>query len=70
MINTLMEEIEDVLEVYARNPDRLFDLAEKMSDSDGLANCDLSEDEYKVLGICLNFTVGSLAGYIQEIKQL
>ena len=59
---TLMQEIEDGLEAFSRNPDPLFNLIEKLD-----AGEELNETDVKFQRICVNFTVGTLAGYIQQI---
>ena len=69
MKNTLMMEIEDQLGVFGQKPDLFFDLALKLDDTNYSLN-DLSQDELDILKICVNFTSGTLAGYLQETLEL
>ena len=61
---TLINEIEDSLEAFARNANPLFDLSDKMADEDSVLNF----KDLEALNVCVNFTVGSLAGYLQECE--
>lgn len=66
MENELINEIEDSLEMFARNPDPLFELSEKLEDE----NSELNLKDLDALNVCVNFTVGILAGYIQQIQAI
>ena len=61
MQNTLIAEIEDALETFARNPQPLFDLDDKLDSTEEMTAADLD-----ALNVCVNFTVGSLAGYLEN----
>lgn len=66
MENELINDIEDSLEAFARNPNPLFDLSDKLEDEDSVLNL----VDLEALNVCVNFTVGTLAGYIQEIQKV
>lgn len=67
MENTLIEEIEDSLEAFSRDPKYIFSLADKLDEG----NWDsLTDQELGAINICIDFTVGCLAGYIQEIEKV
>lgn len=63
----LKNEIEDSLEAFCRNPNPLFDISEKL---DGIyeEEDDMEFDEKEMLAIkvCVDFTVGTLAAYLEE----
>ena len=65
MKNELKQEIEDALEVFARDPNPLFDLSDKLDN-----DVELNERDLEVLNVCVDFTVGTLAGYLQEIQEI
>jgi hypothetical protein len=80
MENTLLTEVEDSLEVFARKPEILFDFAEKVDDhskrqeinDEGelapIIKMGFTREEWITMQCCVNFTVGLLAGYLQEIE--
>lgn len=61
MDEELINEIESDLEVFARDPEKLFDLADRWEEEDGV----LTVEDMQLLTVCLNFTAGALAGYLQ-----
>ena len=61
MNKELIKELEDDLEVFARDPEKLFDLADRWEEEDGV----LTVEDMQLLTECLNFTVLALEGYLQ-----
>jgi len=75
MENTLIKQIEDQLEVFARDPSLLLCVSDKIDHIDeeweragesGRVVLEMDINEFRVLKVGMDFTVGCLANYLPE----